>query len=325
MTAPSLPRKRSRARRAGLLAAASILGPLLLGLAATRLLVARAEREYPPLGTFVEVGGTRQHVVERGSGPPVVLVHGAFGGLQDFSATIQDELARRYRTVAWDRPGHGYSERAPEVDDPGDQAEVLLELVRALRLERPLLVGFSYGGAVALAAALLAPLELRGVVLVNSPSHPWPEPTELKYSLPLAPVLGPLLTETLVTPLGALLARASVEQAFAPLPVPEAFARSPVLLALRPEGFRANAEDMRALKPFLEQQVSRYPGLAVPVTLIVGTGDRVVSPTLHGPALSAASKRVRVIEVEGAGHQLLYTQGGVVVGAVDEAMAAAGG
>lgn len=112
MTAPTLPRERSRvrrARRAGLLAAALLPGTLLLGFAATRLLVARAEREYPPLGTFVEVGGTRQHVLERGSGPPVVLVHGAFGGLQDFAATIQDELAQRYHTVAWDRPGHGYS------------------------------------------------------------------------------------------------------------------------------------------------------------------------------------------------------------------------
>lgn len=202
---------------------------------------------------------------------------------------------------------------------------MLLEVVRALQLERPLLVGFSYGGSVALTAALLAPGELRGVVLINSPSHPWPDPTELKYSLPLVPGVGPLLTETVVTPLGALFAQASIEQAFAPLPVPEAFARSPVMLALRPEGFRANAEDMRTLKPFLGEQVARYPGLAVPVTLVVGLGDRVVSTTLHGPALSAASARVRVIEVSGAGHQLLYTHPGVVIGAVDEAMAAAGG
>jgi len=91
-----------------------LLSPVLVlagGYLTTRLLVARAEGAYPRRGELLEVEGLAQHVIMRGAGRPVVLVHGAFGAAQDFAATVIGELASRYRCVAWDRPGHGYSER----------------------------------------------------------------------------------------------------------------------------------------------------------------------------------------------------------------------
>jgi len=293
---------------------------LALGWLVTRVLVHVAERQYPPLGRMVAVGGLRQHVVEHGEGPPIVLVHGAFGGSQDFVATIFGELAARYRCVAWDRPGHGYSERPQVLTDPGDQARLLLATIAELGLERPLLVAFSYGGAVALAAGLQQPDSLRGMVLLNAPSHPWPDPLEFHYELPAIPVLGPLVVETWMMPLGELLAARSTARAFAPLPLPGAFAASPVALSLRPESYRANAEDLRALKPFLRVQSEHYGELALPLTLVVSEGDRVVSPTIHSPALHAAAPRCEMIRIPGAGHQILYTHPRIVIDAIDAAM-----
>jgi len=253
---------------------------LAAGFAATRVLARSARARYPALGEHVLVDGLRQHVVDRGSGEPVVFVHGAFGALQDFTATLLDVAARRYRCIAWDRPGHGYSERPATEADPGAQADLLAGLIDELELDAPLLVGFSYGGAVALATALRRPERVRGVVLLNGPSHPWPDPIEWTYRLPAVPVLGTLLTETLLTPVGTLLADASVRRAFAPAEVAPAFERSPVALALRPASYRANAEDMRTLKPFLAEQQDRYGELAVPLTIVVASADRVVSPTM---------------------------------------------
>lgn len=313
----------ARARRILRWTAGGVSLALLAGAASTRVLAHRAEKTYPRLGEIVRVDGVRQHVLDRGTGRPIVFVHGAFGGLQDFAATVLGPASERYRCVLWDRPGHGYSERPPASErplGPGAQAEILLALVRQMELERPLLVGFSYGGAVCLAAALAAPEELAGVVLVNGPSHPWPDPLDLAYRLGGVPVLGRLLSETFAAPAGYVLGGGGIERAFDPLPVPASFAQSPVPLALRPASYRANMEDVRLLKPFLAEQSRRYPELRSPVVALVGTGDRVVSPTIHVPQLVTQAPHVRQIRVEGAGHQMLYTHTDLVLATIDEAM-----
>ena len=250
----------------------------------------------------------------------MVLVHGAYGGLHDYAATILEPLSARARCVLWDRPGHGYSERPDGPADPGAQARLLLGVLDELGLERALLVGFSYGGAVCLAAALEAPERVRGVVLVNGPSHPWPDPLDLEYQVGGVPGLGWLLSETLIAPLGTWLGGGAVAEVFAPLPVPEDFAASPVGLALRPASYRANTEDVRLLKPFLRTQAERYPELAVPVLALVSTDDRVVSPVIHLPQLAREAPDVTILPVEGAGHQLLYTHPGRVLAAIERAL-----
>ena len=54
---------------------------------------------------------SKLHYFEKGSGPPVVFVHGSNGSLQDFKLSVMDRLSKDFRTVAFDRPGHGHSER----------------------------------------------------------------------------------------------------------------------------------------------------------------------------------------------------------------------
>lgn len=292
------------------------------GMIATSLLVAKAEREHPATGQFVEIEGAKQHYITRGSraAPPIVLVHGAFGASQDFENTILDELASRYFCLAWDRPGHGYSQRPEGVVDPAVQARMLVALIRELDLDQPLLVGFSYGGAVVLTAALVDPDAMRGVVMLNGPSHTWPDPIDLEYRLPSIPVVGPLAVATITTPLGALLASKSVEAAFAPEPVAPEFADSPLSLSIRPNSYRANAEDVVTLQPFLAEQAPRYPELGVPITMLVSEGDTVVSPTIHSLQLKEQAPKFSMRRLEGAGHQVLYSRPDTVIGVIDGAM-----
>jgi pimeloyl-ACP methyl ester carboxylesterase len=73
---------------------------------------AQAESDHHPLGDMVDLSdGSRLHYVERGSGPPVLLIHGAFMQLEDMGMTLLRPLSERFRTVAVDRPGHGHSTR----------------------------------------------------------------------------------------------------------------------------------------------------------------------------------------------------------------------
>src|ERR1700733_1318636 len=99
------------------------LHPVAVGVAATvaaltisalvnRLIAKKAERNNPPIGKFIEVGGVRLHYVERGEGEPLVFLHGNGSMIQDFvSSGLLDKAARKYRVIVFDRPGFGYSKR----------------------------------------------------------------------------------------------------------------------------------------------------------------------------------------------------------------------
>jgi pimeloyl-ACP methyl ester carboxylesterase len=119
---------------------------------------AAAERAFPPEGQFVEVsGGRRVHAVVRGHGPDLVLLHGASGNTRDFTFSFVDRVSDRYRVIVFDRPGHGYTDRADPAsyaDSPAAQAAMLHEAAMALGAPRPIVLGHSYGGAVAMAWGL---------------------------------------------------------------------------------------------------------------------------------------------------------------------------
>lgn len=315
-------RHAARLRRGAIALAAVVASILIASAISTRVLGARAEQRFPPGGAFVRVEGRDLHYARAGRGPSVVLLHGAFGGLQDFQATLWDDLARRADVIAFDRPGSGYSERARDrVVDPAEQARTLRAAAQALGVERPLLVGCSYGAAVALAWALQAPGEVAGVVTVGGAIEPWPGDTELAFRLAGVPVVGALFAHTLAAPLGTWLAERDVAQAFAPAPVPASFAASPVALGLRPASFLAQAEDLRVLNAFLADQAPRYGNLDVCVVLLHGTGDRVADAEVHSATAARALPRSTYRPIEGAGHQLLHSHPQRVLAAIDDLLA----
>jgi pimeloyl-ACP methyl ester carboxylesterase len=310
-------------RRALLGTAAGGAALLALGALATARIAARAQARFPSAGSFVRVEGLELHHTRGGAGPAVVLLHGAFGGAQDFEATIAPALRARAEVVAFDRPGSGWSERPADGSaDPAAQARLLRAAARELGLQRPLLVGCSFGGAVALAWALQAPDEVAGVVTVGGALEPWPGDTAFAFRLAGVPLVGPLFAHTLAAPLGAWLAPASVERAFAPAAVSASFARSPFELGLRPASFLAQAEDLRGLNRFLADQAQLYGRLDVPVVLLHGAGDRVADAELHSAAAARALPRGEYRPVPGGGHQLLHSHPHLVLEAVEALLAA---
>lgn len=316
-TSEDVPRRcaTSHATRSILLASTLVLA------SCTARLVRQAEADYPRLGEIVHAEGLALHYVERGSGPPVLLLHGAFGGVQDFTSTIVPELATRARAIAFDRPGHGYSERPKHVvATPDVQARIVHEAVRTLGIDRPVVVGFSWGGAVALAYALAYPDDVAAVVTINAPVREWSGAIDPLYYVPEIVFLGDLFVSQLVMPLGLWRRESAVERAFAPRTVPETFALSPIALALRPHSFRANAEDVRTLKGFLARQSSQYEQLALPLVIVVSQSDQIVDPRHHAEFLHAHVTGSEIVRVPDAGHPLLYTHPEVVLRAIDRAL-----
>ncbi|HYM30668.1 MAG TPA: alpha/beta hydrolase [Candidatus Cybelea sp.] len=302
------------------LAALGALGAAGAGLAAwNHSLRAAAERSWPAEGRFVSVDGTRLHYLEYGNPAKqaVLLLHGANGTCRDWTHGVAQGLERDFHLLAFDRPGSGWSTRPRSVwPDPGVQAALLHDALQKLGVMRPILVGFSWAAAVAMAYALDHPDAAAGVLSVGGVLYSWRGSVNWLYRFAATPVLGPLLARAFIMPVGRPFARRWAYSAFAPDPIPPAFDGAAVELALRPDSFLATAEDIRRLSEFLSGQSRRYAELAMPLAILVGDGDGVVSPRLHSFRLHRELPEADLIVEKGAGHLLPYARPEAVVSAV---------
>jgi len=111
-----------------------------------------AERAYPPIGQVLEVDGVRLHCIERGEGTPLVMLHGNGSMIQELRLSGLYELAAtRYRVIVPDRPGYGWSSRPRRRWwGPHAQAALLRSMLAQLGIERPIILGHSFGALVAI-------------------------------------------------------------------------------------------------------------------------------------------------------------------------------
>jgi len=198
---------------------------LFSAIAATTMACAQAADtvQTPPQGAYVALDGGRVHAVVQGQGPDLVLIHGANGNARDFTFDLAGRMAQEFRVISFDRPGFGHSDAFGGLKSPMAQAQVLRDAAAELGVDRPILLGHSYGGAVAMAWALQAPGDVAGLTLLAPAVYPWPGELGLWYQLSSS-----WLGQKVVLPLVAGLAPrsavdSSLEGVFAPNPVPEGY------------------------------------------------------------------------------------------------------
>jgi pimeloyl-ACP methyl ester carboxylesterase len=297
---------------------------LAAGAAVTVVGVWVIERLHPPRGRFVDVGGLRQHIVELGEGqpgiPPIVLLHGAGCNLEDMRTALGEQLAPCHRVILIDRPGLGWSERAPERrSSPAAQATVLCGVFDRLSIDRAILVGHSWGGTLALTFALDHPQRVAGIVAIAPPTHPWIGSVRWLYVAIATPAAGWLLAHTLTLPAGVLLLDPMLRSAFLPeRPTAGYIKRAAAMLLLRPRSMLANARDIAHLKKFLVGQVARYRSVAAPTVILTGDRDTVVSWRHHAEVLATEIPGAKLHLLKGFGHMLHHSAAAKVVAAVDE-------
>jgi pimeloyl-ACP methyl ester carboxylesterase len=115
---------------------------------------------------FSSANGMRFHYQRTGSGPDVVLVHGLTGDLSIwFLCRAMQELGGSHRVTAYDLRGHGYSDAPPDGYTSADHAGDLVALMDQLGIDRASVIGHSFGGVIALHAAVLAAERVEAVVL----------------------------------------------------------------------------------------------------------------------------------------------------------------
>ena len=265
----------------------------------------RAETKYPPSGTLITVDGLRIHADQRGRGPDVVLIHGASGNLRDFTFGFADQIvAAGFRVTAFDRPGHGHSDDMGEAGiSPDSQARVLRAAAQTMGVNRPIVVGHSYGGAVAMAWAVQAPDSVAAVVSLAGATMPWPGELGLWYR-----VTGSQFGQRAILPLIAAFAPMSqadsaINRIFAPDPVPDGYSTHiGAGLSLRAKSLQVNTLQVLGLRPFITELSSRYPSLEVPVEIVHGDADTTVGIDIHARPMAALLPNAKLTVLPGIGH-----------------------
>ena len=255
---------------------------------------------------FVTVDGTRLHYLVQGNSRPVVFIHGNPGSAQDWMAEFTP-LVSRHKVLAFDRPGHGRSQRPKHGEATVEvQAQLLHDALAQLRVERPILVGHSWGAALALVYAINYPDEVAGVVVVAPAAFETHDGSFLT-GLPTVPVIGDAANYVLTPLIGPSVVRGELRRAFSPDPVPKNYLKSVLSEWTKPSKARAYALDEDVYNPSVKKFSPRYAEIVVPVSIVTGDADLIVSEKENADRLHEVLPKSRLIVLPKTGHQIPFT------------------
>ena len=285
----------------------------------------RAERDNPPLGRFVDVDGVRLHFVERGEGEPLVLLHGNGSMIQDFeSSGLIDMAAAEYRVIAFDRPGHGHSDRPrTAIWTAEKQADLIRAALVRMHVQSAIVLGHSWGCAVAIALALKYPECVRSLVLTSGYYYPSARLDVVALAQPAVPVVGDVIRYSVSPILSRLMWPRMTRKAFWPAGVPGKYNAFPKELAFRPSQIRASAAESALMIPHALAVSDQYPSLKMPVIILAGAQDRLVDTDGQSARLHADVAQSAFHRVPGVGHMVHQTVTSFVMAAINEAAEAA--
>jgi pimeloyl-ACP methyl ester carboxylesterase len=219
--------------------------------------------------------GRSLYVRQDGSGPDVVLIHGAMTTSHDWlTSPVFGALGRSHRVSVVDRPGHGLSRRT-RFGTPRDQADQIAPLA----FPEPRLLEHS----------ILAPRS--------------------------TPLLGPLFSRFAeLTQLDRPMVDLLHHVMFAPSPVPAPWkATYPYALILKAGTMVAEAEDSASMLPMSPAGTIDMRSIKVRTQVLTGTSDRVVEDERQAKRLARELPRGSIMEIEGAGHMLHHSHPELVV------------
>lgn len=157
----------------------------------------------------VEVDGLRVHYQEAGDpqAPPILLIHGFLSSTFIWSRVFLELADAGFRVIAPDLIGYGYSDKPKNFDYTIEsQAKMIAGLIERLGCERAILIGSSYGGAVAATVALNRPELVTKLVMVGAVSNNEPK-RYLIMRLVRTPLLGDVVSPLLASSRRLLRAR----------------------------------------------------------------------------------------------------------------------
>lgn len=265
--------------------------------------ITRRRLERPPApGEYLEVEGTRLHLVSQGGTPPrFLLLHGYLAHTGAWGDCLP-RLAPHGGVAALDLPGHGYSDMRPHVPaDPRGMAALLPGVLDALEVERVVLVGHSLGGAVSLFAAARFPERVAGLVLVSPFVYPQPAPPGLR----MAARWPSLFRRLFASPPGRAGVGYLLQRASSVPPGVDPRQRAVTLLAhLDAQGGWRSAQRTGVAALTAVPETEDVRGILQPSLVFWGLSDAVRDVAMGERLCEELSGPAELVRLEGVGHNL---------------------
>ncbi|MBL8954793.1 MAG: alpha/beta hydrolase [Myxococcaceae bacterium] len=257
------------------------------------------------VGRRIAVGDRQLRVHELGEGPPILFVHGSPGSIEDW-LPMMEQLAASHRVIAYDRPGHGFSDGAGAPGTLADNLAALRGVVKALDLKDVVVVGHSYGGATAVALAVENPAEVRAFVIVGSRSYP-PTVVDPLYRLLAPPVLGDGVARAATALVGPSKMKKGIEAAFSPneAQIPPGFVEARTKLWSSAKVTAALARESVKYEDGLSDVTPKYAGIRAKLWVVHGDSDPRL-PTAR--KLAETVKGAELTVLENTGHYVQFVR-----------------
>lgn len=257
----------------------------------------KASVPHSQFSKFADLDGLRIHYLDKGEGTPVVLIHGYTSSTYTWKDQF-DELSKKYRVIAVDLKGFGFSDKPDGDYSRRAQGEVVASLLDRLQIPRAWLVGNSMGGETALNVAVAHPDKVLGLVLIDSAGIKVQGRTSLAPWYLQMPVLGRLLTALALT--SDQLVRAGLEKSFFDDSKVTDERVNAYYQPLKTQGGQLSATRARAQFELFPIE-DRIPGIKVPTLIIWGAEDALI-PLEAGRKLNELISGSKLVVFEKCGH-----------------------
>lgn len=284
------------------------------------LMVLLIERKYPPRGDFVDVEKAKIHFLTRkkisdtknSKNAPVILIHGSSGSSADMELAFFDIFPNDIDLYAFDRPGIGWSKTklSPlEMSNPMKQAEAIHMAVKKLKLDKPIIVGHSWGGAVAIAYAKQFGDEVSGVVSLAGVAYPWKGPHGWYDNLLTTPVINHIFTRLFLNKMGQLYVPLSINAIFEPEVARSDYREgAQAEIILRPSTIINNSFYSYNLRRHLKTMSKKYNDINTPFLIVAGNRDYIVHSKSQSERLHNEVAGSEYMLFKDTGHMPHHTQ-----------------
>src|SRR6185295_9128011 len=257
----------------------------------------RAEVPNSDYSHFAEIDGVRIHYQEKGTGTPLVLIHGYTSSTYSWK-DVFEPLSKSFHVIAVDLKGFGLSEKPDGDYTRRAQATLVAHLLAQLNIEKAWLCGNSMGGEVALNVAVANPQRVAGLILIDSAGVEVPGSGSLAPSYLLIPVVGRVLVALSLT--SDKLVRQGLEKSFYDQ---AKVTDDRVANYYRP--LKTRGGQLAALRA--RTQWSMFPiepdlgKITVPTLILWGTHDQLI-PLAAGQKMNSLIKVSKLVTFENCGH-----------------------
>lgn len=244
-----------------------------------------------PTEEFLELAGGRVHLLRGGTGEPVLFLHAA-GGAGEWLPFHGLLASAGFQVIAPDHPGFGKSDEFPEAEAIDDLVFHYLDVLDALGLDRPHVVGASFGGWIAAELAVYAPHRMGSLTLLSAAGLRLPEhPVTDTFLMPPARVVTTMFHNPPSAP---------PSEARAPGTPPDLDA---IIAAYR----EATSLARFCWVPFMsDPKLERRLGRINAPTLVVAPSDDRLIPVEHARRYAARIPGAAYAEVPDCGHAMYF-------------------